>query len=82
MYNGMVDRRPGVIVQPTGAADVMTAVDFAREHDLLLAVTGGGLNVAGLAVCDDGVMIDLDRMDSVGVDPDTRTVRGAPGGSP
>ncbi|WP_411964351.1 FAD-binding oxidoreductase [Haloferax sp. YSMS24] len=75
VYNAMVDRRPAVIVRPTGVADVMTAVDFAREHDLLVAVKGGGHNVAGNAVCDDGLMIDLGLMSSVRVDRDERTVR-------
>jgi FAD/FMN-containing dehydrogenase len=74
VYNAMIDRRPAVIVRPTGAADVMTAVDFAREHDLLVAVKGGGHNVAGNAVCDDGLMIDLANMSSVRVDLDARTV--------
>lgn len=79
VYNGMIDRRPGLIVQPVGTADVMTAVDFAREHDLLVAVKGGGHNVAGLAVCNDGLMIDLGRMDSVRVNPLAQTVRVGPG---
>ncbi|WP_411967148.1 FAD-binding oxidoreductase [Haloferax sp. YSSS75] len=75
VYNAMIDRRPAVIVRPTGVADVMTAVDFARQHDLLVAVKGGGHNVAGNAVCDDGLMIDLGLMSSVRVDRDERTVR-------
>lgn len=79
VYNAMIDRRPAVIVRPTGAADVMTAVDFAREHDLLIAVKGGGHNVAGNAVCDDGIMIDLALMSSVRVNLDKRTVRVGPG---
>lgn len=75
VYNAMIDRRPGLIVRPTGTADVMTAVDFAREHDLLVAVKGGGHNIAGNAVCDEGLMIDLGEMSSVRVDPDARTAR-------
>lgn len=79
VYNAMIDRRPAVVVRPTGAADVMTAVEFAREHDLLVAVKGGGHNVAGLAVCDDGLLIDLGLMSSVRVDTDARTARVGPG---
>jgi FAD/FMN-containing dehydrogenase len=79
VYNAMIDRRPAVIVRPTGAADVMTAIDFAREHDLLIAVKGGGHNIAGYAVCDDGLMIDLGLMSSVRVNLDARTVRVGPG---
>jgi FAD/FMN-containing dehydrogenase len=69
----MIDRRPALIARCTGAADVMLAVDFAREHGLLLAVRGGGHNIAGNAVCDGGMMIDLSRMNLVRVDPQTRT---------
>ncbi len=79
IFNGMIDRKPAVIARCTGAADVMAAVDFAREHDLLLAVKGGGHNVAGTAVCDDGLMIDLSPMSSVRVDPDRQTARVRPG---
>jgi FAD/FMN-containing dehydrogenase len=79
VYNAMIDRHPGIIVRPTGAADVLAAVNFAREQELLVAVKGGGHNVAGLAVCDDGLMIDLGLMSSVRVDPDARTARVGPG---
>nr|WP_218836313.1 FAD-binding oxidoreductase [Halobaculum salinum] len=75
----MIDRKPAVIVRPTGAADVITAVDFARESDLPLAVKGGGHNVAGNAVCDDGLMIDLSLMSSVRVNPAAQTARVGPG---
>ncbi|ELY63022.1 FAD-binding oxidoreductase [Natronococcus jeotgali] len=71
----MIDRRPALIAQCAGTADVMAAVTFARDHDLLIAVRGGGHNVAGNAVCDDGLVIDLSRMNAVYVDPDTRTAR-------
>ena len=54
VWNGAVDRRPGVIARCTGAADVAAAVRFAREHDLEIAVRGGGHNVGGTALCDDG----------------------------
>jgi FAD/FMN-containing dehydrogenase len=75
VWNAMVDRRPGVIVQPTGAADVIRAVDYARENDLRLAVKGGGHHIAGYGVCDDGLVVDLSRMTAVHVDPEERTAR-------
>jgi len=75
IWNGLIDRRPAAIVQPTGAADVVDAVDFAREHGVLLSVKGGGHNVAGNAVNDDGLVVDLSRMRGVHVDPSTRVVR-------
>jgi FAD/FMN-containing dehydrogenase len=75
VWNGMVDRRPALIVQCAGVADVVTTVNFAKEHDLLVAVRGGGHNAAGNAVCDDGLVIDLSLMKGVRVDPLARTVR-------
>jgi FAD/FMN-containing dehydrogenase len=69
VWNGTVDRRPRLIARCTGAADVVTAVRFARAHDLEIAIRGGGHNVAGTAVCDDGVVIDLSAMRGVRVDP-------------
>jgi FAD/FMN-containing dehydrogenase len=68
VWNGMIDRRPGVIVRPTGVADVVDAVNFAREHQLLLAVRGGSHSAAGLAMCDGGIVIDLSRMRGVRVE--------------
>jgi FAD/FMN-containing dehydrogenase len=79
IWNAMVDRRPGVIVQCAGAADVMRAVDFVRENELLSSVHGVGHNIAGNAVCDGGLMISLSGMKSVRVDPQSRTVRAEPG---
>jgi FAD/FMN-containing dehydrogenase len=75
VYNGMIDRRPALIARCAGVADVITAVSFAREHHLLVAVRGGGHNAAGLGVCDGGLVIDLSRMKGVRVDPGARTVR-------
>jgi FAD/FMN-containing dehydrogenase len=79
IWNAMIDRRPALIARCTGAADVMLAVNFARENGLLLAVRGGGHNIAGNAVCDGGVMIDLSPMKAVRVDPETRTAHVGPG---
>ena len=75
LYNGMIDRRPRLIACCRDVADVVTAVQFAREQDLLLAIRGGGHNGAGLGSCDDGLVIDLSRWKGVRVDPATRTVR-------
>lgn len=75
IWNGLIDRRPAIIAQCSGAADVVDAVNFARDHDLLLSVRGGGHNVAGNAVNDDGLVIDLSMMRGVHVDPTTGVVR-------
>jgi FAD/FMN-containing dehydrogenase len=80
IWNGLIDRRPALIVQCTGPADVVDAVNFAREQELLLSVKGGGHNVAGNAVNDGGLVIDLSQMRGVHVDPATQTVR-AEGGA-
>jgi FAD/FMN-containing dehydrogenase len=69
VWNGTVDRRPRLIARCTGTADVAAAVRFARAGDLEIAVRGGGHNVAGTAVCDDGIVIDLSAMRAVSVDP-------------
>jgi len=79
VWNAMIDRRPAIIVRPRGAADVRVAVNFAREHDLEIAIKGGGHNVAGNAVCDDGLMLDFADMTSVRVDPAGKTARVEPG---
>ena len=79
IWNGMIDRRPAIIARCVGTADVASAVNFAREHEVLVAIRGGGHNVAGNAVCDGGLMIDLSQMRSVHVDPKARRARAAGG---
>jgi hypothetical protein len=79
IWNGMIDRRPALIARCTGVADVIHCVNFARAHNLLVAVRGGGHNIAGNAVCDGGLMIDLSRMKGMRVDPVRRTARAEPG---
>jgi FAD/FMN-containing dehydrogenase len=69
VWNGTVDRRPRLIARCSGTADVAAAVRFARDRDLEIAVRGGGHNVAGTAVCDDGIVVDLSAMRAVSVDP-------------
>ena len=73
VWNAMIDRRPALIARCQGVADVIDAVSFARDHGLPVAIRGGAHNVAGHAVCDDGVMIDLSAMRAVRVDPSART---------
>src|SRR5262249_41815311 len=79
VWNGMIDKRPALIVRCTGVGDAIAAVQFARTHGLLVAVRGGGHNVAGHAVCDSGLMIDLSRMKGLRVDPVHRTAHAQPG---
>jgi FAD/FMN-containing dehydrogenase len=79
VWNAMIDRRPGLIVRCTGTADVIQAVRFARQHRLLNSVRGGGHNIAGLAVCEGGVMIDLSLLRGVWVDPARRVARAQAG---
>jgi FAD/FMN-containing dehydrogenase len=73
--NGLIDRHPALIAQCAGVVDVIAAVNFAREHDLLLSVRGGGHNVSGAGTNDGGLVIDLSAMRAVWVDPEARTVR-------
>jgi FAD/FMN-containing dehydrogenase len=75
VQNGLIDRRPGLIVQCSGTADVIDAVNLAREQRLLTAVRAGGHSVAGYSICDDGLLLDLSAMRGAWVDPDARTVR-------
>ena len=79
LWNGMIDRRPAAIVRALGTADVIQTVNFARENRLLLAVKGGGHNIAGKATCDDGLLLDLSAMKSVRVDPSIKRARVEPG---
>lgn len=79
VWNAMIDRRPAAIVRPVGAADVLAAVRFAREHSLPIAVRGGGHNVAGNGTVEGGLVIDLCVMKGIRVDPPARTVRVGPG---
>ena len=75
VYNAMIDKQPGLIARCADADDVAKTVDLAREHELLLAVRGGGHNGAGLGTCEDGVVIDLSLLKRVEVDPEAKTVR-------
>jgi len=79
IHNASIDRRPAIIARCAGAADVLACVEFAREHDILVSVRGGGHSIAGKAVCDGGLMIDLSAMKGIRVDPARRTVRAEPG---
>ena len=74
LWNGMIEKTPALVVQPTGTADVVAAIDFAREHDLSLSIKGGGHNIAGTALADRGLTIDMSRLRGVLVDPEERTV--------
>jgi FAD/FMN-containing dehydrogenase len=75
VYNGMIDRRPALVVRCADVADVMAAVDFARAMEAAVAVRGGGHNVAGMSVCDGGIVIDLSLMDGIRVEPEKRAVQ-------
>jgi FAD binding domain/Berberine and berberine like len=79
IWNGAIDRRPALIARCAGADDVVTAVRFARERDLEISVRGGGHAVAGHAVCEGGLMIDLSLMKSIRVDSETRVARASGG---
>ncbi len=74
IWNAMIDKRPAVIARCATTTDVVRAVNFARDNGLLLAIRGGGHNISGNAVCDDGIVIDLGQMKAARVDPDTRRV--------
>src|SRR4029453_11640244 len=74
IWNAMIDKRPAIIARCATATDVQHAVAFAREHNLVVSVRGGGHNIAGLALCDGGITIDLSLMRQILVDAETRTV--------
>src|SRR5689334_1656898 len=79
VFNAMHDKRPAVIVRCTSAADVSAAVQFARRQGLAVAVRSGGHSVAGLSVCDDGILIDLAGLKQIVIDPEKRTARAGGG---
>ena len=79
IWNGMIDKRPALIVRCSGTADVIKAVRFAKEHDLLISVRGAGHNIAGRALEDDVLLIDLSNLRYVHVDPEEETVTVSPG---
>jgi hypothetical protein len=79
VFNGMIDRYPLAVIRPLDASDVIRAIQFARRHGLSISVRGGGHSVAGHAVCDGAIMLDLSGMKAIQVEPDARTVRAGPG---
>ena len=79
VFNAMIDRRPAAIVRCAGPDDVIAAVNCARSHDVPLSVKGGGHSVAGTAVCEGGIMVDLSPMKGVRVDPDRQLAVAQPG---
>lgn len=79
VWNGMIDRHPAIIARCETVSDVVASVNFARNHDLLIAVRGGGHNVAGHATNDGGIVIDLSPMKAIEVDPEQRVVHAQPG---
>jgi len=79
IWNAMIDRKPALIARCLGVADVVACVNFARDNELLLSIKGGGHNISGLAVCDDGLMIDMSLMRGVWVDHKTNTVHAQAG---
>ena len=75
VYNAMVDKRPALIARCAGPGDVASAIRFAHDHELAVAVRGGAHNGAGLGTCEGGVVIDLSMLKEIDVDPQARTVR-------
>lgn len=79
IWNGMINKKPALIVRCRGVADIMTALSFARDKQCLISVRGGGHNIAGTALCDDGVVIDLSHMKGIHIDAERRSARVQPG---
>jgi FAD/FMN-containing dehydrogenase len=79
IWNGMIRKQPALIARCTGTADIIDAVNFAREHNLLLAIRSGGHNIAGIALCDGGLVIDLSGLKGIRVDPRACIARAQPG---
>ncbi|HEY2806959.1 MAG TPA: FAD-binding oxidoreductase [Gemmatimonadales bacterium] len=79
IWNAMIDRKPAAIVRALGVADVVATVGFARDQGVQLSIRGGGHNIAGLALCDDGIVLDLSQMRGVFVDPSARSARAQAG---
>src|SRR5687767_741125 len=79
IWNAMIDKRPALIAQCMSTVDVQRAVTFASEHGLLVSIRGGGHNIAGAALCDGGLMIDLSTMKGITVDPQTKIAIAQPG---
>jgi FAD/FMN-containing dehydrogenase len=79
IFNAMIDRHPVIIVRSVGVADVVNSVNFASQNGLPLSIKGGGHNVSGSAICDDGLVIDFSSMKSIRVDPKRKVARVEPG---
>jgi FAD/FMN-containing dehydrogenase len=79
IWNGLIDKKPALVIQPADASEVVAAVDLARKHRLLLSIKGGGHNIAGLSLADRGVTLDMSRMRAVEVDRDRMQARVGPG---
>ena len=79
IWNGLIDKKPALVIQPDNTADVVSTVDLARDHGLLLSIKGGGHNISGLALADRGVTLDMSRMNEVRVDANRRVVHAGPG---
>lgn len=79
IWNGLIDKKPALVIQPENTDEVVSAVNLARDHGLLLSIKGGGHNISGLALADGGITLDMSRMKDVRVDADRRLVHAGPG---